>query len=570
MRSLIPGKTIWQKFMLFLGVLLFVIPVLCGLVGILLPAAGYFPALGFNHISTEPARLFFETPGVGQASWLTLKIGMIATALSLLSCFIVLIGVMHSPGLPILSRWLGALVAVPHSSIAIGLVFLLSPSGWLIRLLSPGFTGFHQPPDWSLIPDPHGWALVFGLMAKETPFLLMVSLAAIATQPVSQLERIGNSLGYGRISSWILLILPLVYRQIRLPILAVLVFGLSVVDMALLLAPTLPPPLAVLVLHGFIDANLAARLPASFGAVIQIGIVMCGLSIWMVFEALCNTSLKYWQCNGWRLRHADKYLPLVSGLALLPIIAATAGLTAALLWSVAGNWFFPEALPMRLHLIHWQDYPSYLPLIRNSFWLATSASFVAIVAVLASSYSASASTLQSRWLLCGIFLPLFVPQVSFLLGMQISLSSIKLDGNWLALLWAHVIFILPYIWLILMPAKHALDRRLDSIAATLGASPWQRFWQLHIPLMAYPLGTAFFIGVSVSIALYLPTLFVGAGRINTITVEAVTLAAGGSRGPAGVATILQIAIPLVTFSLIHTALRWRFSKFSDMRSGDLQ
>ena len=34
------------------------------------------------------------------------------------------------------------------------------------------------------------------------------------------------------------------------------------------------------------------------------------------------------------------------------------------------------------------------------------------------------------------------------------------------------------------------------------------------------------------IALYLPTVFVGGGRIATITVEAVSLAANGSRGPA--------------------------------------
>ena len=40
---------------------------------------------------------------------------------------------------------------------------------------------------------------------------------------------------------------------------------------------------------------------------------------------------------------------------------------------------------------------------------------------------------------------------------------------------------------------------------------------------------AIFIGFAVSIALYLPTVFVGGGRISTITVEAVSLATNGSR-----------------------------------------
>jgi len=88
--------------------------------------------------------------------------------------------------------------------------------------------------------------------------------------------------------------------------------------------------------------------------------------------------------------------------------------------------------------------------------------------------------------------------------------------------------------------------------------------------MAYPLATALFIGIAVSMALYLPTVFVGAGRINTITVEAVSLASGGSRGPAGLAAMLQIAIPVFSFAIIHWGLQCRFGRFSGMQSGRLQ
>ena len=49
-----------------------------------------------------------------------------------------------------------------------------------------------------------------------------------------------------------------------------------------------------------------------------------------------------------------------------------------------------------------------------------------------------------------------------------------------------------------------------------------------------------FIGFAVSIALYLPTVFVGGGQIETITIEAVSLAANGSRGPGGVAAMLLL------------------------------
>ena len=556
--------------MMITGLLVFLAPVLIGVSGVLLPAAGYFPALGFTQFSTHPALSFFATPGVGTAIWLALKTGLIASCLSLLCCFIILTGLMHYRGFALLRRALAALVAVPHSAIAIGLVFLLAPSGWLMRILSPAITGFTSPPDWSLVPDPYGWALIFGLMAKEIPFLLMVSLAAIATLPVRQFENIGSSLGYGRLATWMMLILPLIYRQIRLPVFAVLVFSLSVVDMALLLAPSLPPPLAILVLHGFLDADLAARLPASFGALLQIALGVAGIGLWSVGEAVCRLSLQYWRRGGWRLRILDRCLPALSTVAIMPLIAACAGLLAAFLWSIAGSWFFPSALPQNFQLIHWQDVGSYVPLLKTSLWLAGGASFAALLVVLAWSYAAPNTTLNNRWLLGSIFMPFFMPQISFLLGMQISLSRIGLDGTWFALMWVHMIFILPYTWLIVIPARQALDGRLDHVAATLGASGWKRFTRIHLPLMAYPLGTAMFIGISVSMALYLPTVFVGAGRINTITVEAVSLASGGSRGPAGLAAMLQIAIPIVSFVIIHWGLRYRFGRFSGLQSGRLQ
>ena len=135
-------------------------------------------------------------------------------------------------------------------------------------------------------------------MAKELPFLLLLSLSASASMPLSRLLAIGAGLGYGRFASWVFLVLPLIYRQIRLPVIAVLVFSLSVVDMALLLAPSLPPPLAILVLNGFHDADLAARLPASFGAIWQIGLVLVALLLWWIGENLVGAIVGAFSING--------------------------------------------------------------------------------------------------------------------------------------------------------------------------------------------------------------------------------------------------------------------------------
>ena len=56
-----------------LTALLFGLPVLLGLIVIILPASGYFPALGQSSFSGDTARHFLATPGLGLASWLSLK-----------------------------------------------------------------------------------------------------------------------------------------------------------------------------------------------------------------------------------------------------------------------------------------------------------------------------------------------------------------------------------------------------------------------------------------------------------------------------------------------------------------
>ena len=53
-------------------------------------------------------------------------------------------------------------------------------------------------------------------------------------------------------------VMPSLYRQIRLAVLAVLAFSTSVVDVALILGPTTPAPLAVRILDWQNDADLDA------------------------------------------------------------------------------------------------------------------------------------------------------------------------------------------------------------------------------------------------------------------------------------------------------------------------
>jgi putative thiamine transport system permease protein len=62
-------------------------------------------------------------------------------------------------------------------------------------------------------------------------------------------------------------------------------------------------------------------------------------------------------------------------------------------------------------------------------------------------------------------------------------------------------------------------------------------------------GASAAVGFAVSVAQYLPTLYVGAGRWNTVTTEAVTLAAGAQRSLTSAYAWLQFVLPVLGFAL---------------------
>ncbi|MGB1357156.1 MAG: ABC transporter permease, partial [Candidatus Puniceispirillaceae bacterium] len=119
-------------------------PVTAGLIGVVAPAMGLFPPLGYVSPSLGPARDFLATPGLAQAGLISLGTGLGATFLALVFSFALLVryeGARHTGWL---RRLTGPLIAVPHSAVAIGVLFLLAPSGWLMRIVSPGLTGFER------------------------------------------------------------------------------------------------------------------------------------------------------------------------------------------------------------------------------------------------------------------------------------------------------------------------------------------------------------------------------------------------------------------------------------------
>ncbi|MEO6031946.1 MAG: ABC transporter permease, partial [Burkholderiaceae bacterium] len=155
-----------------------------------------------------------------------------------------------------------------------------------------------------------------------------------------------------------------------------------------------------------------------------------------------------------------------------------------------------------------------------------------------------APTRRALWL---VYTPLLVPQIAFLYGFQVALVKLSLDGRWFAVAWSHLVFVLPYAFLSLADPWRALDPRYARTAAALGVTPWCVLWRVRLPMLLKPTLLAVAIGCAVSVGQYLPTLFAGAGRVATLTTEAVTLSSGADPRIMGVYAFLQTGIPWVIY-----------------------
>jgi putative thiamine transport system permease protein len=149
-----------------------------------------------------------------------------------------------------------------------------------------------------------------------------------------------------------------------------------------------------------------------------------------------------------------------------------------------------------------------------------------------------------------------VPALPLAVGQYAALLHAGLDGTAAGLVWSHLLWVLPYMVLVLIGPYRAFDERLMTTARAFGRSRLRACLAVKWPLLLRPALAALAVGFSVSIAQYLPTLFAGGGRFATVTTEAVALSAGGNRRVLAVQALLQVLLPLAGFAAAAFLPHW--------------
>ncbi|MBU6451540.1 MAG: ABC transporter permease [Cyanobacteria bacterium REEB67] len=83
-----------------------------------------------------------------------------------------------------------------------------------------------------------------------------------------------------------------------------------------------------------------------------------------------------------------------------------------------------------------------------------------------------------------IILPIIVPEIAMAVSALILFISMGVSLGLASVIVAHIIFCLSYVALTVMARLEGMNEHLNEAALDLGASPWQAFYKVTLPLIA--------------------------------------------------------------------------------------
>jgi putative thiamine transport system permease protein len=163
---------------------------------------------------------------------------------------------------------------------------------------------------------------------------------------------------------------------------------------------------------------------------VQLALVAATLALWLGAERVLAPLIPVLAAAGLRACALDEPMAVLAGvMAGMIALGLSAGMTGLALWSFAGLWQFPDALPETLSLKTWaKAAPDLAQQSATTLAIALAASLGALALALAAleAEARRGRPIGAAWL---IYLPLIMPQVAFLPGLQVMALHLGAKGS---------------------------------------------------------------------------------------------------------------------------------------------
>ena len=248
-------------------------------------------------------------------------------------------------------------------------------------------------------------------------------------------------------------------------------------------------------------------------------------------------------------RHA-----LRAGLIGLLAFVIFGPLANLLLWAFAERWYYPGKLPQEFGLKFWlqvfQPRGNAVQSLVTSVWIALLTVAFCLAVAVPAGYALARLKLPWRGFILLLFLlPQAIPNLPIYVNIARMFYEVGLNGTVFGVVLVHASHGLVLAVWIASAAFAAVDESLEHAARNLGASPWQSFATITLPLAAPGLiASAIFVFLE-SLDEFTGTYFVGVPDVITLPLLMFNASMGGNYQIASI-TALLLLIPSIGFMLL--------------------
>jgi spermidine/putrescine transport system permease protein len=193
--------------------------------------------------------------------------------------------------------------------------------------------------------------------------------------------------------------------------------------------------------------------------------------------------------------------------------------------------------------------------VRNSLIVAVMSTLIAtVLGVMAAVGMDRLSVRRQRLVEASLLLPLVIPEVMMGVALMLFFVSIKWPLSLTTVTIGHSAFNLPLVAIMVRARLQKLDPKLEEAARDLGASPWQAFSRVTLPLLTPAIIGAALMAFTISLDDFIVTFFTAGPGSTTLPLKVYSMVKSGvspeinalsailvllSMGMVGLAMVLQ-------------------------------
>ena len=253
------------------------------------------------------------------------------------------------------------------------------------------------------------------------------------------------------------------------------------------------------------------------------------------------------------MRRRDRWLVLVLGIWVL----APIGLLV--LRALTPSWRYPQILPSTAEA--WAALSSgvgtrVVPSVVTSLWLSLATGVVAtcIGFVIARTVARAGRSVRRLTMAAALF-SVIAPPLALGVGLQVAMLTLGLSGTATGVFLAHLVPATGSLTLFALGIFASLDIAIEDEARTLGASRWQVWSRVLIPMLRRRLGEGLVLGGLVSWSQLAITLLVGGGIVRTLPLELLSIVRSGNDQLGAFAALILSLPPMLAIALLTMAAR---------------